>query len=88
MRLLPAFLLLTAMTASADVVEDVRAEITNKDFAKAEAILAAFRAKSGVTPEWILAVSWMGRGNLARKDYAAAEKFANQTYTLATAELK
>ncbi len=73
---------------TAGLVQTVRAAIGRQDFADAERQLAAYRTSQGVTPEWLEALSWMGRGALAAKQYAQAEAFARQTQELVVAALK
>ncbi len=70
------------------IVQQVRAKIAMNDFAGAAANLAAYRKTAGVTPEGLEAMSWMGRGELARKNLDAAAKWAEDTYTLAAVEWK
>jgi thiol-disulfide isomerase/thioredoxin len=84
-------LLFCAATAAAQpsaVVKEVRAAIAANDFARANDTLAKFRAANGVTPEMLEALSWLGRGALAAKDFARAEQYARETYTLSVAALK
>lgn len=70
-------ILITSVSAScAGVVDDVRASIAAKDFAGADRITQNYRAKQGVTPELALAISWIGRGFLAVKNYDQADAFA------------
>jgi thiol-disulfide isomerase/thioredoxin len=65
------------------IIADVRAAIAQQDFAKGDALLAAYRAAHGVTPEMLAALSWMGRGTLAARNFDRAEAYANDTYKLA-----
>ena len=94
MRRLIATLLLTGAAALAGlsaqapaIVKEVRSAIAANDFALAGKTLAAYRAANGVTPEMLEALSWMGRGALAAKDFDSAEKYARETYQLSTAQL-
>jgi thiol-disulfide isomerase/thioredoxin len=73
---------------SSAVIKEVRAAIAANDFALGEKIVATYRASSGVTPEMLEALSWLGRGALAAKNLDAAEKYARETYQLSTAQLK
>ena len=73
---------------SPDVVADVRAAIARQDFAGGERIVAGYRSARGVTPEMLEALSWLGRGALAARQFAAAERYARDTYDLATVQLK
>ena len=70
------------------IIADVRKAIAANDFALGEKLLASYRAANGVTAEMLEALSWMGRGSLAAKQLDNAEKYARETYQLATAELK
>jgi thiol-disulfide isomerase/thioredoxin len=83
-----AVALLAPFSVSAGIVDDVRDAFAHNNVAAATAALDNYKSHSGVTPEYILAVSWMGRGLLARKDYTGAEKYARDTYQLATNALK
>ena len=83
-----ALLALATFSASAGVIQDVRAAIAKNDFARGEALIHAYRAANGVTPEMLEALSWMGRGELAAKNLDAADKYATETYQLSTGELK
>ncbi|MFN2444909.1 MAG: redoxin family protein [Vicinamibacterales bacterium] len=80
---------LAGLTAQApEIIKNVRGAIAANDFALAAKTLETYRANNGVTPEMLEALSWMGRGALAAKDLDGAEKYARETYQLATAELK
>ncbi len=76
----------TAWAQTAPIVAEVRAAIANNDFARGDAVLAAYRKGQGVTPEMLEALSWMGRGLLAAKQLDRAERYATETYQL-SAEL-
>ena len=69
------------------IVAYVKAATAAGDFAAAEKGLNQYRAAAGVTPEYIEAFSWIGRGRLARHDIPAAEKNAAEVRKLADAEL-
>ena len=95
MRRFIAMVLLTAVTATvgpsaqaASIVKEVRSAIAANDFALAGRTLTAYRAANGITPEMLEALSWMGRGALAAKDLDSAERYARETYQLATAQLQ
>ncbi len=57
------------------------------DFADAEKALGQYRAALGVTPEYLDALSWVGRGELAHHNLDAAEKNAEEVRTRCLAEL-
>jgi thiol-disulfide isomerase/thioredoxin len=87
--LMVCVLALSGLAAQAPgVIKEVRAAIAANDFALANKTLAEHRAANGVTPEMLEALSWMGRGALAAKDLESAEKYASETYQLATSQLK
>jgi thiol-disulfide isomerase/thioredoxin len=61
------------------LVPDVRQAIGAGDFKKAESLVAADRKAAGLTGENLLALSWLGRGALAAKNYEAADRYAMET---------
>jgi thiol-disulfide isomerase/thioredoxin len=80
--------LVHGQTATRNIIAEVRAEIAKQDFARGESILSEYRAAHGVTPEALEALSWLGRGALAAKQWDKAEDYARQTYDLALAALQ
>ena len=85
--LLLALALVAGAQQKITVVNYVKAALAAGDFASAEKGLAQFRAAAGATPEYIEALSWIGRGRLAQHDAAAAERNADEVRKLALAEL-
>jgi thiol-disulfide isomerase/thioredoxin len=69
------------------IVDYVRAAMSVGNSAAAQKGLEQYRASSGVTPEYIFALSWVGRGELGHKNPDAAEKNAEEVRKLALAEL-
>ena len=69
------------------LVAQVRAALNEKDFAKAEALVAAERRDKGDTPEALAALSWLARGAQADHQSAVAEKYAVEAQTLAVKAL-
>jgi thiol-disulfide isomerase/thioredoxin len=63
-------------------------DVRNAELPAAEKIVAEYRARHGVTPEYLEAYSWLGRKALAARDYATADKYASEAHKLALAELK
>jgi hypothetical protein len=55
------------------IVMYVKAAVAAGDFTLAGKALDQYRAAAGTTPEYIEALSWIGRGKLAGHDVAAAE---------------
>jgi cytochrome c biogenesis protein CcmG/thiol:disulfide interchange protein DsbE len=82
--------LVLALSASAfaGIVDDVRMQLASNNFAGAEAELNSYQSQVGVTPEYLEALSWMGREALSRQQYAQAENYSQQTRTLALQQLK
>lgn len=70
------------------LVADVRQAINSGDFKKAEALVQEHRKAAGMTSENLLALSWLGRGSLAAKNYDAADRFAIETEQRAVEMLK
>ena len=77
--------LLFASLASATVVDDVRARIAVKDFAGGDRLVAAYQKSRGATPELALAISWLGRGSLAAKNFDQADAYAAQAKRMSLA---
>jgi cytochrome c biogenesis protein CcmG/thiol:disulfide interchange protein DsbE len=83
-----AILIVLVTPAWAGVVEDVRTALAQNSFSAAEALLTSYRARNGVTPEYVEAYSWMGRAALSAHDYDQAAAYAKQTSALAVEQLK
>jgi thiol-disulfide isomerase/thioredoxin len=81
-------LIALATPAWAGIVDDVRTALSRDNFSAADAYLNSYRARNGVTPEYIEAYSWMGRAALDAHQYDQAEAYAKQTKTLAQEQLK
>jgi len=79
---------LLAVPAWAGIVEDVRTALAQSNFGAADSDLNSYRAKNGVTPEYIEAYSWMGRSALEAHQYDQASAYAKQTKALAVEQLK
>jgi thiol-disulfide isomerase/thioredoxin len=74
--------------AWAGIVEDVRTALAQNNFSAADAQLNSYRARNGVSPEYVEAYSWMGRAALSAHDYDQAAAYAKQTKALALEQLK
>jgi thiol-disulfide isomerase/thioredoxin len=88
-----AALLLAGGTAgqagqSRPLIGEVRAAIARQDFERGEKMVESHRASNGVTAEMLEALSWLGRGALAAKQWDRAEGYAKETYDLALSALK
>jgi len=81
-------LIALATPARAGIVEDVRTALAENNFSAADSYLNSYRARSGVTPEYVEAYSWMGRAALSAHEYDQAAAYAKQTRTLAVEQLK
>jgi thiol-disulfide isomerase/thioredoxin len=86
-RQLALVLILTA-SAFGGIVDDVRQSLSQSNFSGAESQLKSYQAAKGVTPEYLEALSWMGRAALAMQQYTQADTYARQTLTLAAPVLK
>ena len=82
------FMLGAASSASAGVVENVLAALSQGSEARAVAELHNYSASKGVTPELLEAMSWLARAELQSRNYTAAQNYAQQTYDLSVAQLK
>ncbi len=81
-------LLLAAPALFGQVIKEVRAAIARSDFPAGEKVIADYRASKGVTPEMLEALSWLGRGAQAAKQWDRADGYAAETRRLALDELK
>ena len=86
-RIVLAALIACAPAAGQDLVPEVRAAIAKNDFALGEKHVRDFRTRQGVTPEMVLAVSWLGRGALAAKQFDRADTYATEARKLALEQL-
>jgi thiol-disulfide isomerase/thioredoxin len=77
-----------ATMARSEIILDVRGAIAKKDFALGDTYIEKYRSERGVTPEMLEALSWMGRGALAAKQYDKAQAYAQRTQQLALEVLK
>jgi thiol-disulfide isomerase/thioredoxin len=77
-----------AQTPARNIIADVRDLIAKDDFATAEKTLRQFVAEKGPTPDALEALSWLGRGNLAKDRLDEANRFATETYGLSLEALK
>jgi len=71
-----------------NLIQQVRAVINKGDLTGAEAVAAAYRTEKGVTPEYLEAFSWLGRGALAQRNYDKAEQYALDAYDMCLDALK
>ena len=78
----------SSQAAVRPIIPEVRKLIARDEFAAAEKTLRQFIAANGPTPDALEALSWLGRGALARKRLDEANRFAMETYGLSLEALK
>lgn len=78
----------TILSGAGGIADDVQARLARNDFVGAAADLQNYRRLAGNDAQALEAMSWMARGELARRNFAQAEKWSQDTYTLAAAEWK
>jgi thiol-disulfide isomerase/thioredoxin len=71
----------------ADLIFDVRMQVARNLFAAADAELRDYRARNGLTPEYLEALSWLARGEAAANQWDQAAANATETRTLAEQQL-
>jgi thiol-disulfide isomerase/thioredoxin len=71
-----------------NIINEVRVNIVQRDFARGEFRIQAYRAEFGVTPDLVEAVSWLGRGALAEGWLDKADTYAAETRKLSLDLLK
>jgi thiol-disulfide isomerase/thioredoxin len=86
-RIALAALLAFIAAAAQDIVREVRAAIAQNNFEAGETLIRGYQSAQGVTPEMIEAVSWLGRGALAAKQFDRADGYAMEARKLAQAQL-
>lgn len=80
-------LLLLSTVAFANIVQDVRMALAQKNFAQAETELQTYRDQQGATPEYLEALSWLARGALSENQLTIADTYAQQVQAIAHAQL-
>ena len=88
LRFLLFSILLSAVTAQAGIVENVRYFLAQNNFAGAEAQLAAYRNQRGTDAEYLDAYSWLARFALDASQYDQAAAYAKETKAMAVEQLK
>jgi thiol-disulfide isomerase/thioredoxin len=76
-------LLLLSSLAFADIIEDVRAALAQRNFTAADTALQTYRTQHGVDPAYLEALSWTAREALAANQLQQADAAAKETETLA-----
>lgn len=75
------------LCAQSDLIGDVRIQLSRNAFAAADAELAAYKGRQGVTPEYLEALSWMARGAAATRQWDKALSYAKETRSLSEQQL-
>jgi len=75
------------LAGQGDLVGDVRTRLAGSDFSAAEAELRSYKGQRGVTPEYLEALSWMGREAAAVKQWTQATGYASETRKLCEEQL-
>ena len=78
-----AILLLLSSLVFADIVEDVRTALAQRNFAAADSALQTYRTQHGADPEYLEALSWTAREELAANQLDKADAAAKETEALA-----
>ena len=73
---------IASLAARAGIVEEVRAQVGQNSYSAAEAELRDYKARHGVTPEYLEALSWVARGAAAMKQWIQAANYARETRSL------
>ena len=73
--------------AFAGILDDVRSALEKNNLAGAENEMRGYRARHGIDPEYLEALSWMARASLAQKQLNRAEQFAKETESLSRQQL-
>jgi len=81
------FLCCVISSAQGDLIGGIRTRLAQNSFPAAESELQAYKAQHGVTPEYLEALSWMARGEVAAKQWDQAERYATETRNLAEQQL-
>jgi len=74
-----AILLVLSSLAFADIVDDVRTALAQRNSAAADSLLQTYRAQHGVDPPYLEALSWTARAALDANQLQEADATAKQT---------
>jgi thiol-disulfide isomerase/thioredoxin len=80
-RRIAIFLFLSTL-CFAGITDEVRESLAQKNLSAAEARARSYRTRQGVDPDYLEALSWIARSNLAAGQLDQAETYAKQTDTL------
>jgi thiol-disulfide isomerase/thioredoxin len=81
------FLLAAPAAAQTTIVADTRAAIDAGDLNRAETLVRKAQSDQPGSAEVLEALSWLGRGALAAKQYDRADQYARESYKASTAWL-
>jgi thiol-disulfide isomerase/thioredoxin len=81
--LFPLFILLLPGLVRAKVLAEVRGLLSHGQIEPARQRIESELSQSGANSELLEAMSWVARSELARKDYEAAQSYAERVYELA-----
>jgi thiol-disulfide isomerase/thioredoxin len=76
---LPAIVILLAVLAQGEIIDDVRDALAQGNLSAASSQLDTYRAQHGVDPEYLEALSWMARASWSAKQLDQAATYAKQT---------
>jgi thiol-disulfide isomerase/thioredoxin len=80
-RLLVILLVLSTLSF-AGITDDVQEALARNNISAAEAELQSYHGQKGTTPDYVEALSWMARANLASHQLDRADSYAKQTESL------
>lgn len=75
------------MCAQTDLVGDIRVQVSQGAFTSADRELNWYKASSGITPEYLEALSWMARGVAMNQQWDKALAYARETRDLSEQQL-
>lgn len=75
------------LCAQTDLVGDIRVQASQGAFTAAEGELNWYKAQSGLTPEYVEALSWLARGAAAVQQWDKALAYAKETRSLTEQQL-
>ncbi len=78
-----AIVLFFSSLSFAGITDDVLQALKQNNVSAAESELQSYRARQGVTPDYLEALSWMARASLASRQLDRADAYARQTESLA-----
>jgi thiol-disulfide isomerase/thioredoxin len=80
-------LLGVSAAAQGGLIDDVNGLLARNSFSAAESELRTYKAKYGITPEYLEALSWMARRAATEKQWGQATAYASETRRLSEQQL-